>query len=136
MLSFADGQHLVTRKHRRFAENPANFADLDALLKLLRRQINPNFTSHDIPFAPCWLNHHKDAECERCVLTTAHVDEDATPEASSGGVEEWVIEDDEPASVSSQIEGDVGIIEPHDDEEEEEEGGFFEESAEGKEFDE
>lgn len=65
---------------------------------------------------------------------TPLADEDATPEASSGGVDEWVIEQEEPASVSSQVEGNVGIVDPQD--EEEEEGGFFEESAEGKEFDE
>jgi hypothetical protein len=63
-------------------------------------------------------------------------EEDATPEASSGGMDEWVIEEDEPASVSSQVEGNVCIANPEneEEEEEEEEGGFFEESAEGKEF--
>lgn len=67
---------------------------------------------------------------------TPLADEDATPEVSSGGMDEWVIEEDEPASVSSQVEGNVCIVNPEDEEEEEEEGGFFEESAEGKEFDE
>ena len=51
-------------------------------------------------------------------------------------MDEWIIEEDEPASVSSQVEGNVCIVNPEDEEEEEEEGGFFEESAEGKEFDE
>jgi regulatory subunit for Cdc7p protein kinase len=129
----ADEQHLVSRKHRRFAQNPANFADLDSLLKLLRRQINPNFTQTEIPFAPCWNDHRKDDPCPRCVLTTDADDEDATPEATSGGIDEWVVEEDSPASISSQGE-DEGIINEHGEDIDEEEGGFFEESAEGKEF--
>jgi hypothetical protein len=64
-------------------------------------------------------------------------EEDVTPEASSGEMDEWVIEEDEPASASSQVEGNVCIANPeNEEEEEEEEGGFFEESAEGKEFEE
>jgi len=131
-VGMTDEQHLVSRKHRRFAENPDNFADLDALLKLLGRMSNSNFLHNEMSYAPCWNDHGKDANCERCLLS--HIlepEEDATPEASSGGIDEWVIEEEEPGSVSSQIEGDVSIIG-----QEEEEGGFFEESAEGKEFDE
>jgi hypothetical protein len=111
----ADGQHLESRKHRRFAENPANFTDLDGLLKLLRRQINPNFAHDEVPFAPCWRDHKKDDYCEQCVHTAGPPGE--TTPASDEGVEEWAVEE---SPLSSQ--------------EDQEEGGFFEESAEDKEF--
>lgn len=164
VLGWADWlQHLASRKHRRFATFPENFADLDALLKLLRRQINPHFAHDDVPYAPCWDDHDKDYPCERCCMTISQEDSDhdhesgsesLTPATSSegmDGIEEWqqdspgpdTNDDTTPSShddtqdQGEEEEGEDGVtIFGEAEQEEEEEGDYFDESGEGKEFEE
>ena len=122
---------MASKKHRRFATNPANFADLDSLLKILRRQINPHFAHDDVPFAPCWDEHGKDEPCEKCIRMIGLPDSEA-PDGSplSAGVEEWASEaGSTPDNDETKVELDV-----EQEGEEGEEGIFFDESAEGKEF--
>ncbi len=38
-------QHVQSRKHRKFAEDPSNWAELDTLLSRLKRPLKPEFES-------------------------------------------------------------------------------------------
>jgi regulatory subunit for Cdc7p protein kinase len=40
-------EHIMTRKHRKFATNKANWADLDALLEELQRPLNDEYDYED-----------------------------------------------------------------------------------------
>ncbi|WVF69037.1 hypothetical protein IAT40_003811 [Kwoniella sp. CBS 6097] len=59
--------HVASKKHRRFAMNDENFADLDRLLYALQRPLHPaNVT---VQFPPCTDRHEKDdVNCEKCNL--------------------------------------------------------------------
>jgi regulatory subunit for Cdc7p protein kinase len=59
--------HMASRKHRRFALNAANFADLDEMLHCLQRPPNPLMCVPTKVCRPCTRAHTKDAECGRCM---------------------------------------------------------------------
>ncbi|WVQ96551.1 hypothetical protein IAU59_003656 [Kwoniella sp. CBS 9459] len=56
--------HVASKKHRRFAMNDANFADLDRLLYALQRPMHPATVKIRVPL--CNDRHEKDAECDKC----------------------------------------------------------------------
>ena len=57
-------QHITSKKHRRFATDPANFVSLDSLLLQLQRPLNPKIYPPEYP--PCNRPHEKDADCFEC----------------------------------------------------------------------
>lgn len=59
--------HIASGKHRRFANNPKNFADLDDMLQCLQRPPNPLMCVPTRVCRPCWKPHDKDATCGRCM---------------------------------------------------------------------
>ena len=76
-MSKTDRQHMSSRKHRRFAENPENFADLDALLSMLKRPPNPATVDYDAPGVACWENHKSSVMCDMCMpLDTVECEEE------------------------------------------------------------
>ncbi|GMK57303.1 hypothetical protein CspeluHIS016_0401370 [Cutaneotrichosporon spelunceum] len=59
--------HMASRKHRRFARNAENFADLDEMLHCLQRPPNPIMCVQTKVCRPCHRPHTKDAQCGRCM---------------------------------------------------------------------
>lgn len=59
--------HIASGKHRRFANNAKNFADLDDMLQCLQRPPNPLMCVPTRVCRPCWKAHDKDATCGRCM---------------------------------------------------------------------
>lgn len=59
--------HIASGKHRRFANNPKNFADLDDMLQCLQRPPNPLMCVPTRVCRPCWAKHDKDARCGKCL---------------------------------------------------------------------
>ncbi|BEI93977.1 uncharacterized protein CcaverHIS019_0604360 [Cutaneotrichosporon cavernicola] len=67
-IRYADlSVHMASRKHRRFALNAANFADLDEMLHCLQRPPNPIMCVQTKVCRPCHRAHTKDAQCGRCM---------------------------------------------------------------------
>ncbi|TXT15995.1 hypothetical protein VHUM_00498 [Vanrija humicola] len=59
--------HVASKKHRRFAANPKNFADLDDMLQCLQRPPNPAICYEIEVCRPCYRLHDKDKACGRCM---------------------------------------------------------------------
>lgn len=59
--------HIQSKKHRRFAQNPANFADLDDMLQCIQRPPNPLICVPTTVCRPCYKPHGKDEACGRCM---------------------------------------------------------------------
>jgi regulatory subunit for Cdc7p protein kinase len=64
MTGRADGKHLQSKKHRRFALDPANFASLDSFLSTIARPPNTSLLKREWP--PCHDRHRFDARCKVC----------------------------------------------------------------------
>lgn len=59
--------HIASKKHRRFATNHENFADLDDMLACLRRPPSAVLCVPSKICRPCNRKHDKNAECGRCM---------------------------------------------------------------------
>ena len=74
LFCFANRQHIISKKHRKFATSAENFASLDRLLIMLARPANPKLCQPDYP--PCDAEHEKDDECECCARWNERLDEE------------------------------------------------------------
>ncbi|KAK4689703.1 regulatory subunit for Cdc7p protein kinase, partial [Tremellales sp. Uapishka_1] len=102
--------HIASRKHRRFAENEENFADLDRLLFMLRRPIMRK-PGDENRLYPCNERHEGDSDCDRCI-------------GHSDGEGSSFCDDEEMEVFRQDDEEDEGNVAPESDEDEGEyEGG-------------
>ncbi|KLT43247.1 hypothetical protein CC85DRAFT_244511 [Cutaneotrichosporon oleaginosum] len=72
--------HMASRKHRRFALNEANFAELDKMLHCLQRPPNPMICVPSRVCRPCTERHTQADECSRCMDDT-ELSEDGSSES-------------------------------------------------------
>lgn len=102
---------MASRKHRRFAQNRKNFADLDDMLHCLQRPPNPIMCVQTKVCRPCTKRHTKDAECGRCMddPNLYSSPPPSTPGSASKQHGIYVLDEDEEMSEAlSEGEEDVG----------------------------
>jgi regulatory subunit for Cdc7p protein kinase len=82
-------QHIASKKHRRFAENPDNFHELDTLLMELRRPPHPALQEevHKL-FPACHEKHGAWSDCQLCQPRYGWEEESGSGSGSGSGSEE------------------------------------------------
>ncbi len=95
-------QHIASKKHRRFATNNDNFEELDELLFMLQRPLNPLLVATDFP--PCDNRHEKDDLCELCDQSLRALCE-AESESGSGEMTESEVGTEEEDTQGAEEDG-------------------------------